>query len=76
MQAFENGGFSVFLSEVSDGTPVAIGENSRWKALNTESGEEELVYIDDSKREEYMAWMDELSTHGQIFWYGQRYIVT
>ena len=76
MQAFENGGFSVFLSEVSDGTPVAIGENSRWKALNTESGDEVLVYFDDSNRAEYLAGMVEPGPYGQIFWYGQRYILT
>ena len=76
MQAFENGGFSVSLSEVSDGTPVAIGENSRWKALNTESGDEVLVYFDDSNRAEYLAGMVEPGPYGQIFWYGQRYILT
>lgn len=76
MQAFENGGFSVSLSEVSDGTPVAIGENSRWKALNTESGDEVLIYFDDSNRAEYLAGMVEPGPYGQIFWYGQRYILT
>ena len=65
MQAFENGGFSVSLSEVSDGTPVAIGENSRWKALNTESGDEVLVYFDDSNRAEYLAGMVEPGPYGK-----------
>ena len=74
--SFENGGFSVSLSEVSDGTTVAIGENCRWKALNTESGDEVLVYFDDSNRAEYLAGMVEPGPYGQIFWYGQRYILT
>ncbi len=75
-QVFENGGFSVSVSALSDGTPVAIGDVSRWKALRTEDGEEVLVYFDDSNRAEYLAGMAEQGPYGQIFWYGQRYVLT
>ncbi len=76
MQAFEDGGFPVSLAELPAETPVAIGEPARWKALRTEEGEEVLVYFDDSNRAEYLAGMIEPGAYGQIFWYGQRYILT